>query len=378
MNTTKTIKEFPTLYCLSKTGKTKVYKSKIVQGNNSFILIREHGQIDGKLTNNEKVIASEEKAISEAQSLFDKKVKARYTADINTLNQTDLVYPMLALEYKKHRDKVIFPCLVQPKIDGIRVTITRKKNGNYTEILYRSRSCNTFTTLTHFNPFINYLLDQLPEETILDGEIYTPEFSFEEIVGMVRRDQPSIEATKLELYLFDIITKDRNLTFEKRQNLLRNAIEKLDKATDSPFDVCNSIGFVRAFEVRTHEAIQKYHDKFVGQGYEGVIIRNKESLYLQNFRSQDLLKYKQFIEEEYKIVGGKSGEGLDQDCVTFICQTKDGKTFECKPKGSRELRKKWLEEIDQIIDKKLTVKYQNLTNDNIPRFPVGKAIRDYD
>jgi DNA ligase-1 len=32
----------------------------------------------------------------------------------------------------------------------------------------------------------------------------------------------------------------------------------------------------------------------------------------------------------------------------------------------------------KYIGKKLTVKYQELTKDGIPRFPVGIAIRDYD
>ena len=46
-----------------------------------------------------------------------------------------------------------------------------------------------------------------------------------------------------------------------------------------------------------------------------------------------------------------------------------GKTEDCK---------KMLEQADSFIGKMLTVKYQEMSPDGVPRFPCGVAIRDYE
>jgi DNA ligase-1 len=88
------------------------------------------------------------------------------------------------------------------------------------------------------------------------------------------------------------------------------------------------------------------------------------------------LKKKEFVEAEFKIVGFTSGEGLDADCVIWICET-NGLTFNCRY-GERELRKFQLKNGNVFVGKKLTVQYQGTTSNGIPRFPVGKSIRDYE
>ena len=90
------------------------------------------------------------------------------------------------------------------------------------------------------------------------------------------------------------------------------------------------------------------------------------------------MKYKDFIDEEFVIVGGHEGTGDDIGTVVFDCRTKDGKIFAVRPRGSRELRREWMTDIEKIIGKELTIRYQNLSEDNVPIFPVGLAIRDYE
>ena len=62
----------------------------------------------------------------------------------------------------------------------------------------------------------------------------------------------------------------------------------------------------------------------------------------------------------------------------LYCKTKNGKKFNARPLGSFEDRKVWYENGKSYIGKMLTVRYQELTNDKIPRFPVGVCIRDYE
>ena len=85
---------------------------------------------------------------------------------------------------------------------------------------------------------------------------------------------------------------------------------------------------------------------------------------------------KKFEELEFAIVDVREATGNDKGTAIIQCQADNGELFWVRPKGSREYRASLLE--SQIIDKLLTVRYQNLTEKGIPRFPVGIAIRDYE
>ena len=49
-----------------------------------------------------------------------------------------------------------------------------------------------------------------------------------------------------------------------------------------------------------------------------------------------------------------------------------------RPMGTHEERAKLYKEGKKIIGKKLTIRYQGLTDLGIPRFPRGVVIRDYE
>ena len=90
-----------------------------------------------------------------------------------------------------------------------------------------------------------------------------------------------------------------------------------------------------------------------------------------------LQKYKEFFDTEAKIVGFKSGEGLDQNCIIWILEYQ-GKTFSCRPRGTREERMEQFKNGSDYIGKLMTVRYQELTDDGLLRFPVAICIRDYE
>ena len=107
------------------------------------------------------------------------------------------------------------------------------------------------------------------------------------------------------------------------------------------------------------------------------MLRASKGLY-KNVRSVDLLKYKEFFDDEYEVVGFKEGEGGEKGCVLWTCKTEKGTTFHCRPRGTREDRTELFQKGASYIGKKLTVRFQELTDDGIPRFPVGIAFRDYE
>ena len=106
------------------------------------------------------------------------------------------------------------------------------------------------------------------------------------------------------------------------------------------------------------------------------MLRNVNGFYQENYRSNDLMKYKEFFEDEYKIVGFKEATGRDSGTVIWECETKDGTRFSVRPKGTLDARREWFANGEKYVGKKLTVIFQELSEMGVPRFPVGKAIRD--
>lgn len=133
----------------------------------------------------------------------------------------------------------------------------------------------------------------------------------------------------------------------------------------------------------------------ISAGYEGVMVRRNGLLtstsaegsqldvsggYRYGQRSGTLLKYKRMKDDEFVIVDAVEGKGKWKGCLgAFICLAHDSKklTFSVSPAISED-QKRLLWSRNQaadLIGKVLTVQFQELTSDGIPRFPVGKTVR---
>ena len=88
------------------------------------------------------------------------------------------------------------------------------------------------------------------------------------------------------------------------------------------------------------------------------------------------MKYKEFLESEYPIVDFKEAVGRDAGTVIWECETPEGRRFSVRPRGTQEARREWFARGASLVGKQLTVIYQELSEMGVPRFPVGKAIRD--
>ena len=91
------------------------------------------------------------------------------------------------------------------------------------------------------------------------------------------------------------------------------------------------VKFVETHKVEDVTEFRKMFSEFVANGYEGIMLRNINGLYRTNYRSDDLQKYKEFIEDEYTIIGFTEGEGHDKGTVIWVCETSDKKKFTVKP-----------------------------------------------
>lgn len=123
--------------------------------------------------------------------------------------------------------------------------------------------------------------------------------------------------------------------------------------------------------------MKESHARYVAEGYEGIMLRNAAGVY-RGVRSKELQKYKEFQDDEYEVIDFRQGEGQEEGCVLWVCRTPSGTPFSVRPRGTREDRAALYQKGADYVGQRLTVRFQELTDDGVPRFPVGIAFRDYE
>ena len=311
-----------------------------------------------------------EQAILETKSKYTKKEK-EYSTEIFKPMLADKVKPKLYDPKSKSKAfKIEFPAYVQPKLDGLRC-ISYLENG---KIILQSRTGMRFENFDLLRSQLMNLFEILGENVYLDGELYTDSIIFEELSGLVRLTTEKTDDLQLEKInsikynVFDIyFVNSPNMIYEER----KEKVEQLMKVKNIFL-----IQLVDSTLIHSFEEVDSLHDEFVSNGYEGIMIRDKNGLYEPNKRSKYLQKYKKFMEEEFKIIDFKEGNGDEKGCVIWRCVNKDGKEFSVRPKGTREQRREYFKNGSKYVGKKLTVIFQEYEDSGIPRFPVGKDIRE--
>jgi ATP-dependent DNA ligase len=198
---------------------------------------------------------------------------------------------------------------------------------------------------------------------ILDGELMLPNNQLlQESMKAIKKYRPELSPT-LMYHVYDIV--DNELPYVMRQQLL------FDLLHDAPPNVV----MVTTVECMDEAAVYEQHTEFVSEGYEGTMIRNPSMEYEIGKRSYSLLKLKDFVDAEYRIVDVIDGDGSDKGLAIFILETDAGNRFNCRPEGTQSNRAELYLSRKELVGKFLTVRYQELSRDGIPIFPVGVSIR---
>jgi ATP-dependent DNA ligase len=356
--------QFPTLYGTASNGKRKVWQLNVESRDGVATIVTTHGYENGKKQTTYKTISKGknigksnettplQQAVADAQAAWNKKKDTGYLEE-GTVSTT-IPSPMLAHDFNKRSKSIIFPCYTQRKYDGARC-IGVPQQGLF------SRTGKKFPNLDHILQELNQF------QVVFDGELYSGKLTFQELIGRVKRDAANEDQQKqVEYHIYDLI---EDTPYEERMLKLQKLFQvyTFQYLRLVPTDVCENV-----------DDMKRLHAQYSSDGYEGLILRNKDGRYKAGYRSVDLQKYKEFVDAEFEISDFKEGEGLEAGCVVWICKTLTGATFACRPRGTREDRSAQFKSGFEYIGKQLTVRYQELTDGGIPRFPVGIAIRDYE
>lgn len=304
--------------------------------------------ITGKNIGKKNETTALEQSYKEIDSLILRKRNRGYRFEGE--DEDNIFYPMLAHTYDEKR--ISFPCFIQPKLDGVRA-IYKKDGGLF------SRQGKPL------NIYIN--INQDKSEFILDGELILPKsYSFQDTIKAIKNKEDK-DRDKVIYWIYDLYNINNPLlTYKERYILIKNIVTKNSQS---------NIKLISSYHVETLSSIHEYHQQFVADGYEGSIIR-LDTKYDVGQRSYSLLKLKDMRTDEFEIVD----IAMDKEgAAIFICKESiSSNTFNVRPAMSLQERRTILLNPNIYIGQLLTVQYQDRTDSNIPRFPVGLCIRNYE
>jgi DNA ligase-1 len=299
-------------------------------------------------------------ALFEANSETDKKLRLDYKESISDIDikRPSFIKPMLAHPYPGWAGQ----CFAQPKLDGIRCLASI--NGLW------SRNNTEFLSSPHiFESLWNYLEDN--PNIILDGEFYNHQYhdNFNMIISLARKTKPTLKDLEvsrefLQYHIYDMFDIDKpNLRFEERRAKLFDLGKR------------NYIYIVDTKLISSSEELDLHYSELLMQGYEGQMIRFNRPY--EQKRSSYLLKRKDFIDEEFELLDIESGVGQWSGYAKIAtCRSKEGIMFKAGISGAQEYCAALLKNKARYVS--VTVKYQALTPDGVPRFPIAEKFWDRD
>jgi len=365
--------KLPTLYSRTQTGAIQTWTIEVLDE-----CYRTHyGQLGGAIQTTEWtecIVTNEgranerpphDQADFEAQSAWQKKVDTGYHQDINNVDTQFYVEPMLAKKWVDRKDKVKFPVYCQRKSDGARAIINR--SGAF------SRNGKPWVTIPHILKELEVVFKEFPNLN-LDGELYNHDFKddFNKIMSLIKKQKPTKqdldESEKyVQFHCYDIC--DASSIFSERSIKIKEIVEKYNLKYVIP---------VATYVAKNNTELDSYYEQFLEEGWEGQMVRLNTPYEFK--RSANLLKRKEFQDEEFEILDVLEGVGNSSGMAAKLCHlTKEGEPFESNIKGPREYKAEMLKNKKNYIGKLATVVYFNKTPGKlIPRFGYTHSVRDYE
>ena len=260
--------------------------------------------------------------------------------------------PLLLHHWDQYKDNIRYPACIMPKYNGIRCTYKP-----HVGLMSRKR-----------NPFkIPHLEEQCWKLGMnVDGELWAPGCTLEEIVSLVANDP-----TGRLLYM--LFNRPQGGTFIDRMAVLLKEVSR-----DTPNLCVVPIAVVNS-EVEA-EAAFLHISKM--DGVDGAVICNTDYSYEFDIRSKDVLKMKSLITDEFIV----TAVGYDDDAIgklirfTFHCPGVG--PFDYIPAWSKEIRKQRYEvHIDgsvRFIGKLYTLTFRERTAKGLPKHITSILERSYE
>jgi DNA ligase-1 len=375
-------KDYIELFKKDTFGNTLIWIIELKKKETFTEIVISNGRVDGKINVRKGIKVSSGKNIGKAnetnhytqaqfemQSKVNKKIKEGYSYSRNSVGakknkDKPKIKPMLAYEFNKEKYTDGTEYYIQPKFDGYR--------GVFTSGSFYSRSMSEkdrYIIIEEFKPELieesKTILEGIDGCLGLDGELYSPELTFEDHGILKTKKFTNVTEEKLKnlkkmkYYIYDLIIPELN--YSERLEILNN----INKKTGDIVIVDKKMTYL----INDYDSIIKNHESFIKKGFEGSMLRVPNSNYVFS-RTRNLQKFKNFNDHEFTIVDCEKSK---DNKIVFICKTKTGGIFKVDSIGTEKERKDSYNEFvnnkKKYVGKLLTVKFFGYTDEGIPRFP---------
>lgn len=265
---------------------------------------------------------------------------------------------------------------ISRKLDGVRCLCFVGKSN----VIYRSRVGNEFTTLGKLTPII---LSQFKEGDVIDGEVCIfngKNEDFQAAMKVIRKNNYTIPEPRYKV--FDLLTKsefdrmESERTFKERHSMLKS---RMATNTSELIEVISQWRY-------SANKLEKLVSVAEKKGWEGLIVR-KDTSY-EGKRSKSILKVKKFDRIELRvnqIVTGpfqvhnkKTGLTETIETMTAVVVPYEGNTVKVGSGFTVKERNTYYKHPTKIIDKVISIQYFEKTKDQDGnpslRFPTFKGV----
>ena len=292
-------------------------------------------------------------------------------------NQDNVPKPMLAKQADKVTNTKIYNkvWLASRKIDGLRCLIYMGKDNKLHTASRGAMNYDAAMIEILNNSELNNIFKENPG-LIMDGECYHHGWTLQQLNSIARTQKTAVDYDVLQFYWYDIV--DVNSTFDERWSYMQDIKDQYNLIFNPEKEFKKGelrIQFVPQVEVTGWDNMMKLHNQYVSEGWEGLVIRDPDTLYRPNGRTNDMIKIKCYKSDEFLITGYELGLRGNEDMV-FTLVTKEGKPFKAKPHGDRAQKDWYVNNFDsECLNHYATVKYFYMSDDNVPLQPSVSNIR---
>jgi DNA ligase 1 len=264
---------------------------------------------------------------------------------------------------------------IEPKLDGIRCFAVVENNNC---IIY----ARSGKQITNFDSTIGNELIQLGDGCY-DGEIMGEDFR--DLMRQVyRKEDINISSTYLSLFDYLPLNEWKNKkstmsTFQRYDILFCKLTGTASVSTgmgEIPVINYKHLKLTkRSYIKRNMNTIQRIHDDYVLQGYEGAMIKDIDATYKFG-RGWEVMKYKAFHDVDLPIKQLLEGTGKYSGKLGSVVVCFKGVDVQVGSGFSDELREKiWINK-SVFVDRIIEVRYQEITPDGSLRFPTFVCFRN--